>query len=280
MTTPDDRSGNANASSPGSTNASTNAVTNAGTMPSAPSAAPAGPGAAAPGVTAGPPVRPPGIGLPPQLAAAAAPVAAPGARRRALAIIAGLVLLAGAGYATYWSLVLNHVESTDNAYVQGNVVQITPQVAGTVVAIQADDNDRVTAGQPLLRLDAADARLALAQAEAQLAQTVREVRSVFSNNSTLGAQVALREAEAARARSDTARAQNEVARAQAEVNRLQDDVNRRAPLVASGAVGQGRVRPCPGAADHGAQRTGRGAVGRRCGGQWCRCSGLGHRRCA
>ena len=43
----------------------------------------------------------------------------------------------------YWMLVLNHFESTDNAYVQGNVVQVTPQVAGTVVAINADDTDFV-----------------------------------------------------------------------------------------------------------------------------------------
>ena len=105
----------------------------------------------------------------------------------------------GVAYGAYWALVLNHFESTDNAYVQGNVVQITPQVGGTVVAINADDTDHVKAGQLLVRLDPADAQVALDQAEAQLAQTVREVRTLFANNSTLKAQIALREADVARA---------------------------------------------------------------------------------
>ncbi len=154
--------------------------------------------------------------------AAAAQLARPAARRRALILIGGVTLLAAAGYALYWALVLNHVETTDNAYVQGNVVQITSQVAGTVVAILADDTDLVRAGQPLLRLDPADAKLALAQAGAQLAQAVRELRNLVANNATLAAQVTVREAE--------------VAKAQSEVDRAADDVSRRAPLLAGGAV--------------------------------------------
>lgn len=146
------------------------------------------------------------------------------ARKKALAAVAAVVIAAGLGYAAYWALVLNHYETTDNAYVQGNVVQITPQVAGTVVAINANDNDHVQAGQWLVRLDPTDAKIALEQAEAQLAQTVREVRTLYANNRTQGAQIALREADLARAQSD--------------LLRLQDDVARRQPLVASGAVGQ------------------------------------------
>jgi membrane fusion protein (multidrug efflux system) len=120
--------------------------------------------------------------------------------------------------------VLNHYESTDNAYVQGNVVQLTPQVGGTVIAINADDTDHVKAGQLLVKLDPADAQVALDQAEAQLAQTVREVRTTYANNSTLKAQIDLRQADLARAQSDEARAQ--------------DDVSRRSPLLATGAVGK------------------------------------------
>ncbi|MGE0098939.1 MAG: efflux RND transporter periplasmic adaptor subunit [Hydrogenophaga sp.] len=146
------------------------------------------------------------------------------ARRKALTAVAAGVLLAGLAYGTYWALVLNHFETTDNAYVQGNVVQITPQVAGTVVAINANDTDHVKAGQWLVRLDPTDAKIALEQAEAQLAQTVREVRTLYANNRTQGAQIALREADLARAQSD--------------LQRLQDDVTRRQPLVATGAVGQ------------------------------------------
>jgi len=157
-------------------------------------------------------------------AAAGAPAARPAARRKLLGGLAVLLLAGGAAAGAYWALALRHVESTDNAYVAGNVVQITPQQPGTVVAIQADETDVVKAGQPLVRLDAADARVALDQARAQLAQTVRDVRGLYANNATLAAQVTVREAE--------------LARTGAEVQRLQDDVQRRQPLLASGAIGQ------------------------------------------
>jgi membrane fusion protein, multidrug efflux system len=146
------------------------------------------------------------------------------ARKKALTAVASVVLLAGIGYGAYWALVLNHFESTDNAYVQGNVVQVTPQMPGTVLAINADDTDHVKAGQWLVRLDPADAKIALEQAEANLAQTVRQVRTLYANNHTQQAQIAARQAD--------------LARAQSEVTRLQDDVTRRQPLVATGAVGR------------------------------------------
>ncbi|HEY4998348.1 MAG TPA: biotin/lipoyl-binding protein, partial [Usitatibacter sp.] len=120
-------------------------------------------------------------------------------RRKALIALTALVAIAGIAYGLYWLLVLNHYESTDDAYVQGNVVQLTPQVGGTVIAINADDTDHVKAGQLLVKLDPSDAQVALDQAEAQLGQTVREVRTLYANNDTLKAQIALREAESARA---------------------------------------------------------------------------------
>ena len=164
----------------------------------------------------------------PSAAAPAAPAVKarkPRAKRKiALLGVTLAVLLAGAAYGVYYWLYLSHYESTDNAYVQANVVQVTPQVSGTVIAINADDTDFVKAGQSLVRLDPADAQVALEQAEAQLAQTVREVRTMYVNNGSLKAQIAAREA-------DTARAQSDVLRAQ-------DDVARRAPLVRTGAVGQ------------------------------------------
>lgn len=146
------------------------------------------------------------------------------ARKKALTAVTSLVALAGVAYAVYWALVLNHYEHTDNAYVQGHVVQLTAQVPGTVVAINADDTDTVKAGQSLVRLDPADARNALEQAEAQLATTVRDVQTLYANNRVLQAQVTMREAD--------------VARAQSELARAQDDVNRRQALVATGAVGR------------------------------------------
>ncbi|MFT4195573.1 MAG: EmrA/EmrK family multidrug efflux transporter periplasmic adaptor subunit, partial [Ottowia sp.] len=72
-------------------------------------------------------------------------------RRRALAGLAGVVLLAAIAWGVYDWLVLSHFEDTDNAYVQGNLVQITPQIGGTITAIFADETEPVQAGQPLVR---------------------------------------------------------------------------------------------------------------------------------
>jgi len=158
----------------------------------------------------------------------AAPVTTPPAgnpkRRTALTAIAVAVLVIGGGYGIYYWMAGRHSESTDNAYVQANVVQITAQAGGTVTAINADDTDFVKAGQVLVKLDPADARVALDQAEAALAQTVRQTRILFANNSTLQAQIDARAADAARAKAD--------------LDKAQDDVNRRQPLVQSGAVGK------------------------------------------
>jgi len=143
-------------------------------------------------------------------------------RRRALTALATVVVLAGGGWGVYEWLVASHYESTDNAYVQGNVIQITPQIAGTVMAINADDTDFVKAGQPLVQLDPSDAKVALDQAEAALAQAVRQARTLYVNNASLAAQVSLRQADIVRAQSDIARAQ--------------DDLKRRQALAGNGAV--------------------------------------------
>lgn len=132
------------------------------------------------------------------------PSAAP-RRRKIMLTIGAVFAAAAAGYGLYWALVSRYIEDTDNAYVQGNVVQITPQIAGTVARIYADDTNMVKAGQPLVALDTADADVALAQAEAQLAQTVREVRTLYAAQAQAAANLAVREAELAKARDDLAR---------------------------------------------------------------------------
>ncbi|HTH80882.1 MAG TPA: HlyD family efflux transporter periplasmic adaptor subunit, partial [Ramlibacter sp.] len=154
--------------------------------------------------------------------APAAPMQGNQKRRKALTAIAAVVVTVGIGWGGYEWLVASHYESTDNAYVQGNVVQITPQIGGTVVSVFADDTDYVKAGQPLVQLDPADAKVALDQAEANLAQTVRQVRTLYANNGSLSAQISLREADAVKARS--------------ELERANDDLNRRSSLVGNGAV--------------------------------------------
>lgn len=58
-------------------------------------------------------------------------------RRRGLLLVSALSIFMALGWGAYEWLVARRYESTDNAYVQGNVVQITPQIAGTVLAIYA-----------------------------------------------------------------------------------------------------------------------------------------------
>ena len=143
-------------------------------------------------------------------------------RKKALAVLASVVAISAAIWGVYEWRVASHYESTDNAYVQGNLIQITPQMGGTVIAILADDTDFVKAGQSLVKLDPADAKVALDQAESNLAQVVRQVRTLYANNGNFDAQIRLRE-------SDVVKAQTEIARAT-------DDLNRRQGLVANGAV--------------------------------------------
>ena len=85
-----------------------------------------------------------------------------------------LFLLAGIGAGAWWYLFLRFEESTDDAYVAGNVLRIMPQVSGKVVAVDVDDNDMVAAGQTLVRLDPVDARLAYERSLVALASAVRD----------------------------------------------------------------------------------------------------------
>ncbi|MCM2547665.1 HlyD family efflux transporter periplasmic adaptor subunit [Burkholderia glumae] len=141
-------------------------------------------------------------------------------RKRMMTILIALIVLAAIAYGVYYFLVARFHETTDDAYVNGNVVQITPQVMGTVIAVNADDTQTVTAGAPLVVLDPADARVALQQAEANLAQTVRQVRGLFVNDDQYRAQVALRETD---------------------LSKAQDDLRRRLAVAQTGAVSQEEI---------------------------------------
>jgi membrane fusion protein, multidrug efflux system len=146
-------------------------------------------------------------------AAPEAPAAQP--RKKWLLRLTGLVVVLGAAYGIYDWMVNSHFEETDNAYVQGNLVQIAPQTAGTVQSILADDTDYVKEGQALVRLDPADAKVAFEQAKANLAQAVRQVRTFYVNNGSYTAQIAQRQAEVAKAKNDLVRAQSDFKRRQA-----------------------------------------------------------------
>ncbi|SAL20637.1 HlyD family secretion protein [Caballeronia humi] len=157
---------------------------------------------------------------PQQTAAAPAPKTNTTKRRTLMTLIVLVIIIAAVAYGLYYFLVARFHESTDDAYVNGNVVQITPQVVGTVTSVNADDTQTVKVGDPLVVLDPADSKVALDQAEANLAQTVRQVRTLFVNDNQYEAQVALR-------RSDLSRAQ--------------DDLRRRMTIAQTGAVSQEEI---------------------------------------
>jgi membrane fusion protein (multidrug efflux system) len=128
-----------------------------------------------------------------------------------------IVLALGAGTWAWHELYGRWSESTDDAYVNGNVVEITPLITGTVISIGADDGDLVHAGQELIRFDPSDAEVALQASEAKLARAVRQVRGLYSNVDGQKAQVEARKAE---------------------LQKAQENYNRRKTLAAGGAISQ------------------------------------------
>ncbi len=157
-------------------------------------------------------------------AATAPPAATPGANggpsRRPL-ILLGVAVLALAAWAIYYFAFARGHVSTDDAYVNGNLVRLTPQVTGTVIAINTDETQFVQRGALLVQLDPRDAQVALAQAKANLAQTVRDVAQLF-----------------AEAQRDTALVRTQ----QVQLDQATQDVARDHPLIALHGVSQETVQ--------------------------------------
>jgi membrane fusion protein, multidrug efflux system len=126
-------------------------------------------------------------------------------RKIAIFLLAAAIVVAATIYGLYYFLVAQYHVETDDAYVNGNVVQITPQVTGTVIAVNADNTQIVRAGQPVVMLDPADARIALQQAEADLAQTVRRVHGLYVDDDRFRADVAQRQSDFSQANDDLRR---------------------------------------------------------------------------
>jgi membrane fusion protein (multidrug efflux system) len=143
-------------------------------------------------------------------------------RQRFLTILLVIVLAVAALASVYYLMFVRGYVSTDNAYVNGNIVQVTAQTGGTVIAVNADETDAVTAGSALVNLDPVDAKVMLARAENALARSVREIRGTFASTEGLNAFVKARQAD--------------VARARAEVARASQDVERRVALAGEGGV--------------------------------------------
>ncbi|WNC95093.1 HlyD family efflux transporter periplasmic adaptor subunit [Paraburkholderia sp. FT54] len=128
-----------------------------------------------------------------------------GRRKLLLALLAATLAASGAAYGAYYYTVARFHVETDDAYVNGNVVQITPQIGGTVIGVNADNTQIVKEGEPVVQIDPADAHIALQRAEANLGQTVRRVHGLYVNDDKYRADIAERQSDLSKAQDDLRR---------------------------------------------------------------------------
>ncbi|WP_419210435.1 multidrug efflux MFS transporter periplasmic adaptor subunit EmrA [Providencia manganoxydans] len=126
-------------------------------------------------------------------------------RRSALALLTLLFVAIGIGWAAYWFFVLRHYESTDNAYVAGNQVQIQSQISGSVMTVNVDNTDFVKSGTILVELDPRDAQLALEKAKTTLANSVRQSHQQIVNSRQYQANINMKRSELVRLQNDLKR---------------------------------------------------------------------------
>lgn len=127
-------------------------------------------------------------------------------RKRRLLALGATVLTLGTGYGLYSHYYASKFISTDNAYTAAETASVTPSVGGIVREVRVTDTSYVHKGDVLVVLDDIDARLALAQAEAELGRAQRRVRGYVANDSSLAAQLEARASDEKRARADLERA--------------------------------------------------------------------------
>lgn len=150
-------------------------------------------------------------------------------RKKWLVRLGLAVLIIGAVCAIWYLLVgRNHV-GTDNAYVNAEIAQVTPLISAQAIEVRVTDTQAVKRGDILVRLDPTNARIALAQAEADLAEARRRFRQTAATSTSLAAQVQARAA-------DINQASAQLAVAQADFDKARIDLQRREALAPEGAV--------------------------------------------
>jgi membrane fusion protein (multidrug efflux system) len=110
-------------------------------------------------------------------------------------IFGAVVLVLGIAVLIYHFMVGQYHVKTKDAYVNGNLIRLAPQVSGTVTRITTDQTQPVRRGQLLVQLDPHDTEVSLAQARANLAQTVRDVAQLFAEERRDEAAVSAQEAQ-------------------------------------------------------------------------------------
>lgn len=126
-------------------------------------------------------------------------------RKLAMLLLGSIFLFIGLVWFIYWLIWGRFEVYTDDAYVNGNMVQLMPQVPGTVIAIYTDDTQLVLQGQTIVKLDPSDFEIALQRAQANLGQTVRQVRQYFEKAEQAQATLILRNADLMKAQLDLKR---------------------------------------------------------------------------
>jgi membrane fusion protein (multidrug efflux system) len=151
------------------------------------------------------------------------------ARATWLKRLAIVVVVVGVLWAAYYLLIgRNHV-STDNAYVNAEMAQVTPLISAQAVEVLVSDTQTVRKGDILVKLDPSNAKIAVAQAEADLAEARRRFRQTSATSGALAAQVDARGADIVQARA-------QLATAQADYEKARIDLQRREALAPDGAV--------------------------------------------
>ena len=126
-------------------------------------------------------------------------------RKRNLTLVTLLFIIIALGVTLAYFLFWQHEEATEDAYVAGHLVQITPQITGTVRKVMFDDTELVKKGDVLITLDDSDFQLAYDRAQNELIQAIRQNKQQTATNSQAKAQVLLRKADLARAQADLRR---------------------------------------------------------------------------
>ncbi|MBQ4768883.1 multidrug efflux MFS transporter periplasmic adaptor subunit EmrA [Pectobacterium versatile] len=142
-------------------------------------------------------------------------------RKRVLSLLTFIFVVLGCAWLVYWFLVLRHHQSTDDAYVAGNQIQIMAQVSGSVTHVNVDNTDFVKQGQVLVELDPTDAQQTFERAKTGLANSVRQTHQLIINSKQYQANIELR---------------------QTELNKAQSDLSRREALGSANAIGREEVQ--------------------------------------
>jgi membrane fusion protein (multidrug efflux system) len=128
-------------------------------------------------------------------------------RRKGFLLFAAVIIIGGLAYGAWWWISSRFSESTDDAYVAGNIVSVTSRENATVTALYADNTQQVRQGQLLIEMDPSVADVTMRAAEANLARAARAVRGTFASADSYSAQLAQAEVALAQAKSDYQRRQ-------------------------------------------------------------------------